>query len=618
MSSNKVTSTEVEKVVIKFAGDSGDGMQLTGTQFTGTSALLGNDLATFPDYPAEIRAPQGTVAGVSGFQVHIGGTDIHTPGDYADVLVAMNAAALKANLKWIKSSKTIIVDTDSFKKKDLTKAGWESNPLEDHSLDAYKVIKAPITSMTKEALKDLGLDAKTMARSKNMFTLGMVYWMFSRPLDHTEKFLNDKFGKKLPIVAEANIKALRAGRNYASTIEAIPNQITIIGSQTLEKGTYKNVMGNAATAWGILAASAKSGRDVFLGSYPITPATEILQEIAKHKHFGAKAFQAEDEIAGIASAIGASFAGSLPVTTTSGPGLALKGEAIGLAVMTELPLVVVNVQRGGPSTGLPTKTEQSDLMQALYGRNGESPVAVIAASSPADCFDYAFESAKVALEHMTPVILLTDGYLGNGSAPWKIVKMDELPTITPPIVKEGTENWKPYARDEKRLARTWALPGTPGLEHRIGGLEKDGITGNVSYVPENHQAMTEAREAKIDRIADFLPELQVEGAQEGELLVIGWGGTKGSLLTSVREMVDEGKSVGLAHFNYINPLQKNVKDILGKYKKIIVAELNLGQFANYLRMNFPEFEYKQYNKVQGLPFTTIELKDAFNQILNEN
>jgi 2-oxoglutarate ferredoxin oxidoreductase subunit alpha len=617
MSSNKVTSTEVEKVVIKFAGDSGDGMQLTGTQFSGTSALLGNDLATFPDYPAEIRAPQGTVAGVSGFQVHIGGTDIHTPGDYADVLVAMNAAALKANLKWVKSSKTIIVDTDSFKQKDLTKAGWESNPLEDGTLDSYKVVKAPITSMTKEALKDLGLDAKTMARSKNMFTLGIVYWMFSRPLEHTEKFLNDKFGKKLPLVAEANIIALRAGRNFASTIEVIPNQIKIVGTQTLKKGTYRNVMGNQATAWGFLAASAKSGRDIFLGSYPITPATEILQEVAKHKHFGAKAFQAEDEIAGIASTIGAAFAGSLPVTTTSGPGLALKGEAIGLAVMTELPLVVVNVQRGGPSTGLPTKTEQSDLMQALYGRNGESPVAVIAASSPADCFDFAFQSAKVALEHMTPVILLTDGYLGNGSAPWKITKMDELPEIVPPIVKEGTKDWEPYDRDEKRLARTWALPGTPGLEHRIGGLEKDGHTGNVSYVPENHQAMTDAREAKIEKIADFLPELEVEGAQEGELLVIGWGGTKGSLLTTVREMTDEGKSVGLAHFNFINPLQKNVKDILGRYKKIVVAELNLGQFANYLRMNFPEFEYLQYNKVQGLPFTTIELKETFNKILNE-
>ena len=616
--SQKVTSTEVEEVVIKFAGDSGDGMQLTGTQFSGTSALLGNDLATFPDYPAEIRAPQGTVAGVSGFQVHIGGTSIHTPGDYADVLVAMNAAALKANLQWIKSSKTIIVDTDSFKKKDLKKAGWETDPLEDDTLDAYKVIKAPITSMTKEALKDLGLDAKTMARSKNMFTLGMVYWMFSRPLDHTEKFLNDKFGKKLPVVAEANIKALRAGRNYASTIEAIPNQIKIVGKQALEKGTYKNVMGNAATAWGILAASAKSGRDIFLGSYPITPATEILQEIAKHKHFGAKAFQAEDEIAGIASTIGAAFAGSLPITTTSGPGLALKGEAIGLAVMTELPLVVVNVQRGGPSTGLPTKTEQSDLMQALYGRNGESPVAVIAASTPADCFDYSFEASRIALEHMTPVILLTDGYLGNGSAPWKIVKMDELPTITPPIVKEGTENWEPYARDDKKHARTWALPGTPGLEHRIGGLEKDGKTGNVSYVPENHEQMTHERQTKIEKIADFIPDLQVEGAQEGELLVIGWGGTKGSLLSTVLDMNEEGQSIGLAHFNYINPLQKNVKDILGRYKKIIVAELNLGQFANYLRMSFPEFNYKQYNKVQGLPFTTIELKDAFNKILNEN
>jgi len=616
MSSNKVTSTEVEQVVIKFAGDSGDGMQLTGTQFTGTSALLGNDLATFPDYPAEIRAPQGTVAGVSGFQVHIGRTDILTPGDNPDVLVAMNAAALKANLHNLKSNVTIIVDTDSFKKKDLAKAGWESDPLADHSLDAYKVIKAPITSLTKEALKDLGLDAKTMARSKNMFTLGMVYWMFSRPCEHTIKFLNDKFGKKAPLVAEANIKALRAGRNFASTIEAIPNQIKIVGQQVLEKGTYRNVMGNQATAWGLLAASEKSGRDIFLGSYPITPATEILQEVAKHKHFGAKAFQAEDEIAGIASTIGASFAGSLPVTTTSGPGLALKGEAIGLAVMTELPLVIVNVQRGGPSTGLPTKTEQSDLMQALYGRNGESPVCVIAASSPADCFDYSFQSAKIALEHMTPVILLTDGYLGNGSAPWKIVKMDELPEIVPPIAKEG-EEYFPYKRDAEKLARKWALPGTPGLEHRIGGLEKDGITGNVSYVPENHHAMTEARKDKVEKIADFLPDLQVEGAQEGDLLVVGWGGTKGSLLTTVREMNEEGASIGLAQFNFINPLQRNVKDVFSRYKKIVVAELNLGQFANYLRMNLPEFEYKQYNKVQGLPFTTVELKETFNKILNE-
>ena len=456
-----------------------------------------------------------------------------------------------------------------------------------------------------------------MARSKNMFTLGMVYWMFSRPLDYTEKFLEQKFGKKLPLVAQANIKALKAGRNYASTIEAIPNQIKITGTQTLEKGTYRNVMGNQATAWGILAASAKSGRDVFLGSYPITPATEILQEVAKHKHFGAKAFQAEDEIAGIASTIGASFAGSLPVTTTSGPGLALKGEALGLAVMTELPLLVVNVQRGGPSTGLPTKTEQSDLMQALYGRNGESPVAVIAASSPADCFDYSFHASKIALEHMTPVILLTDGYLGNGSAPWKIKKMDELPEIVPPLVGAGAENWKPYARNEK-LVREWAIPGTKGLEHRIGGLEKDSESGNVSHVPENHQKMTEVRAAKVAKIADYLPELQVEGDKEGDLLVIGWGGTKGSLLSAVRDMKEEGKSIGLAHFNYINPLQRNVKDILGKYKKIIVAELNLGQFANYLRINFPEFEYKQYNKVQGLPFTVIELKDEFNKVLNQN
>jgi 2-oxoglutarate ferredoxin oxidoreductase subunit alpha len=615
MSSNKITSTEFEKVVIKFAGDSGDGMQLTGTQFTGTSALMGNDLATFPDYPAEIRAPQGTVAGVSGFQVHIGRIDIHSPGDYPDVLVAMNAAALKANLKWVKASKTIIIDIDSFKAKDIAKAGFENNPLEDGSLDNFKVIKAPITSLTREALKDMGLDAKTMVRSKNMFTLGMVYWMFSRPLEHTEKFLNKKFGKKLPQVAEANIKALRAGHNYANTIEAIANQITVSKAH-LQSGTYKNVMGNQATAWGFLAASAKSGRELFLGSYPITPATEILQEIAKYKHFGAKGFQAEDEIAGISSAIGASFAGSLAITTTSGPGLALKGEALGLAVMTELPLVVVDVQRGGPSTGLPTKTEQSDLMQALYGRNGESPLPVIAASTPSDSFDFAFESSRIALEHMTPVVLLTDGYLGNGSAPWKIVKMDDLPEIHPPIVKEGVEDWHSYDRDENKLNREWAIPGTPGLEHRIGGLEKDSVTGNVSYDPENHQVMVNTRQAKVEKIADYIPELKTIGAEEGDLLVIGWGGTKGSLFTAVEELNKEGKKVGFAHFNYINPLQKNVDDILSRYKKVVVAELNLGQFANYLRMHFPNTEFLQYNKVQGLPFTTEELKDAFNNILN--
>ncbi len=608
-----VTTTELEKVVVKFVGDSGDGMQLTGTQFTDTSALLGNDLATFPDYPAEIRAPQGTVAGVSGFQVHIGQSRIHTPGDSPNVMVAMNAAALKANLHWMKPGSTIIVDIDSFKKKDLEKAGYESNPLEDGSLDNYHVIKGPITSLTKESVKNVeGLDNKSMTRSKNMFALGIVYYLFSRPLKHTENFLNTKFKSK-PIIIEANMKALHAGYNYADTIEAIQSIYTILPAE-MEKGTYRNVMGNQATAWGFLAAAEKSGRELFLGSYPITPASDILHELAKYKHFGCKAFQAEDEIAGICSAVGASYAGALAITTTSGPGLALKGEALGLAMMTELPLVVVNVQRGGPSTGLPTKTEQSDLLQAMYGRNGESPVAVVAASTPANCFDWAFEASRIALEHMTPVVLLTDGYLGNGSGPWKITSMDELPNIHPPVVPANTEGWQPYNRDEK-LARTWAIPGTAGLEHRVGGLEKDGVTGNVSYDPVNHEEMCKVRAEKIEKIVDYIPPQKIVGAQEGEVLIVGWGGTYGSLYSSVEKSFEEGKSVGLAHFSYLNPLPRNTADIFEKFKKIIVCELNLGQFQKLLQAKFPQFKFKSYNKVQGLPFTIDEINNLINEKL---
>ncbi|VAW27908.1 2-oxoglutarate/2-oxoacid ferredoxin oxidoreductase, gamma subunit / 2-oxoglutarate/2-oxoacid ferredoxin oxidoreductase, alpha subunit, partial [hydrothermal vent metagenome] len=505
---------EVDKVVIKFAGDSGDGMQLTGTQFTGTSALLGNDIATFPDYPAEIRAPQGTVAGVSGFQVHIGQAHIHTPGDNPDVLVAMNAAALKANLRDVAKGKTIIVDTDNFKRKDWEKAGFADDPLTSGELREYHVIEAPMTSLTRTALEGLGLDNKSMVRSKNMFALGMVYWMFSRPLEYTERFLKGKFGKK-PEVLAGNIKALKAGFNYADTIEAFSSASAVLPAD-MEPGLYKNVMGNEATAWGFLAAAEKSGKELFLGSYPITPATDILQELAKHRHFGAKVFQAEDEIAGITSAIGAAFAGDLAITTTSGPGLALKGEALGLAVMTELPLVVVDVQRGGPSTGLPTKTEQSDLMQALYGRNGESPVIVVAAKSPADCFNMAYRAAKIALEHMTPVLLLTDGYVANGSQPWKILRTEDLEDITPHEADKSMQNWQPYERDTASLARYWAYPGQAGYEHRIGGLEKDELTGNVSYTPENHEKMTHVREEKVQRVANYIPELEVDGAQEGD------------------------------------------------------------------------------------------------------
>jgi len=614
-----VEKQELEQVVIKFAGDSGDGMQLTGMQFTGTSALLGNDIATFPDYPAEIRAPQGTVAGVSGFQVHIGKTQVLTPGDHADVLVAMNAAALKANIHYVTVGKTIILDTDNFKRRDWEKAGFDEDPLASGVLDKFSVIEAPITSLTKTALSNMGLDNKSVVRSKNMFALGMVYWMFSRPMTHTENFLNKKFGKKAPIVAEANIKAMKAGYNYAETIEALSSVFTILPAD-LEPGVYKNVMGNQATAWGFLAAAEKAGLELFLGSYPITPASEILHEIAAHKHFGAKAFQAEDEIAGVVSAIGASFAGDLGITTTSGPGLALKTEAIGLAVITELPLVIVDVQRGGPSTGLPTKTEQSDLLQALYGRNGESPVIVIAASSPANCFDYAFEASKLALEHMTPVILLTDGYLGNGSQPWKIRTMAELPTITPKFVPdEHKEDWLPYMRDKESLARYWGIPGQKEFIHRIGGLEKDELTGNVSYDPVNHEHMVKTRAEKVKRVANYIPDLTVDGAQEGDLLVVGWGGTYGSLLTAINKCdCENDKSVGLAHFNYINPLPKNTAEVFGKFKKIIVCELNDGQFIHVLNANVPEFKYGRYNKIQGLPFTVAELHDAFNKILSED
>lgn len=605
---------ELDRVVVKFAGDSGDGMQLTGTQFTDTSALLGNDVATFPDYPAEIRAPQGTVAGVSGFQVHFGKRKVYTSGDLADVVVAMNPAALKANLVSIKRGGTFIVDTDSFGKKDLEKAGYETNPLEDGSLEEFQVIEAPITTLTKTALKDSGLDGKSVLRCKNMFSLGVVYWLYNRPSELTINFLNKKFQKR-PELAEANIKVLNAGIHYAETIEAFNTSYTISAAK-LEKGTYRNIMGNTATAWGFLAAAEKSGRDLFLGSYPITPASDILHELSKYKNLGVKTFQAEDEIGGVCTAIGASFAGDLAITTTSGPGLALKAEGIGLAVMTELPLVVVDVQRGGPSTGLPTKTEQADLLQALYGRNGESPVIVIAASTPSNCFYYAYMASKLALEHMTPVILLSDGYLGNGSEPWKIQTTKDLPDITPPLVKAGQE-YQPYARDLEKLSRKWAIPGTPGLEHRLGGLEKQDVTGNVSYDPKNHEKMVKLREEKVARVANFIPEQEVLFNQKGDLLVIGWGGTQGHLYNSTEQLVLEGNKIGLVHINYLNPLPKNLTNIFGKFKKIVVCELNRGQLVKHLRGVLPQFQYEQYNKIQGLPFRSDELIEEFSNLLKK-
>ncbi|MBT8234662.1 MAG: 2-oxoacid:acceptor oxidoreductase subunit alpha [Bacteroidia bacterium] len=605
----------LEQVVVRFAGDSGDGMQLTGTQFSDTSAMFGNDVATFPNYPAEIRAPQGSLYGVSGFQVHIGSVEISTPGDNLDLLVAMNPAGLKTNIKAVKPGHMIIVDSDAFTKKNLEKAKYESNPLEDGSLENYQVVEVSMTSLTKEALKDVqGLDNKSIIRSKNMFALGMVYWMYNRSKEHTIEFFNKKFKTK-PELIESNTKVLNAGYFYAETLELIPNDYTVAPAK-MPAGTYRIIMGNTATAWGFLAAAEKSGLELFLGSYPITPASDILHELVKHKHFGVKALQAEDEIAGISSAIGASFAGDLAITTTSGPGLALKGEALGLALMLELPLVVVDVQRGGPSTGLPTKTEQSDLLQAMFGRNGESPVILIAASTPANCFNYAYEAAKLTLEHMTPVILLTDGYIANGSAPWKIQSVDEMPEIKPLIIKEGSPEWQPYDRDKDTLARSWAIPGTPGLEHRVGGLEKDKLSGQVSYDPDNHQTMTDIRAEKIKRVQNYIPDLKPEFAHEGELLVVGWGGTYGNLYAAMKDLKQSGvDNIGLAHFNYINPLPKNTADVFGKFKKLLVCELNTGQFASILKMQFPQTRIEQFNKIEGLPFGTNELVEKINDVI---
>jgi len=609
----KTASETLEKVVIRFSGDSGDGMQLTGSQFTFTSALLGNDLATFPDFPAEIRAPQGTVEGVSGFQVQIGKIDIFTPGDEADVLVCMNAAALNSNLKWVREGGTLILDIDSFSKRDIEKAGYENSPLEDGSLAAFKVIKAPITSLVKTALEGLDLDMKGILRCRNMFALGMMYWLFDRSVDQTVAFLQQKFKKK-PSIVEGNTKALHAGYFYAETVEELPSTYKIPAAK-IAPGTYRHIAGNTATAWGFMAAAEKMGKQLFYGSYPITPASDILHELSKHKNLGIVTMQAEDEIAAICSAIGASYAGNLALTASSGPGIALKGEAIGLAVMCELPLVIIDVQRAGPSTGMPTKTEQADLMQALYGRNSESPMIVIAPSTPSNCFDFAFEAARLTMEHMTPVMFLSDGYLGNGSEPWKFPQMADLPEIKPPMSDLNGQQYQPYFRDKDKLNRYWVLPGTPGLEHRIGGIEKEDVTGNVSYDPENHEKMTKIRADKIARVANYIPMQEVIGSEEGDVLLVGWGGTFGSLLTACKELNKEGKKVGLAHFNYLSPLPKNTAEIFKKYEKIIVCELNMGQFANYLRGLHQHFNFEQFNKVQGLPFTVREIKDKVNEFL---
>lgn len=603
-----------EDVVIKFVGDSGDGMQLTGTLFSDTSALDGNDIATFPDYPAEIRAPHNTVAGVSGFQVHIG-RKIYSSGDKADVLVAMNPASLKSNLKWAKKGGVIIVDADTFDKEAIEKAGYTSNPLDDDTLSSYKVIRAPITSFTIETVKDIFTDRKSALKCRNMFALGMIFYIFGKTLDHTDAYLEKKFAKK-PEVVQANKSVVRAGYNFCENTGVMESQMLVQQAQ-MPKGKYRNITGNIATAWGLLAAAEKAGLPLFLGSYPITPATDILVELAKHKSLGARVFQAEDEIAGICSAIGASFAGAMACTSTSGPGLSLKSEAIGLAVMAELPLVIVDVQRGGPSTGLPTKTEQADLVQALFGRNGEAPCIVLAASSSANCFNWAFEAGRLALETMTPVILLSDGYLGNGSQLFRIPKMADLPKINPPFAKPNDPDYAPYNRNPETFVRQWALPGMDGLRHRIGGLEKLSGKGSVSTDSANHQQMVEYRKKKVEKVADRIPEQTIEGDKDADLLVVGWGGTEGALRCAVQELQAEGKSIAFTQFNYIMPLPKNTGDILRRHKKIIVCELNMGQFANYLRMNFEGLCFLQYNKVQGLPFEVSELKEVFNKILGE-
>jgi len=606
----EIQEQQIEEVTVRFAGDSGDGMQLTGTQFSDTTAILGNDLSTLPDYPAEIRAPAGTLYGVSGFQLHFSSNEIHTPGDVPDVLVAMNPAALKKNLPELKRSGLIILNTDSFDKKNLKLAEYEKNPIEDGTLSGYKVLDIPITTLTFAALEDSELSMKEKARCKNFFALGLMYWMYNRPMDQTIGWIEKKFKGKSAII-EANEKALMAGFNFGDITERFTTRYTIEPAK-LKPGTYRNISGNEATALGFVVAAEKAGLKLFLGSYPITPASEILQHLSNYKEFGVKTFQAEDEIAGITSAIGAAFGGSLAITTTSGPGLALKTEATGLAVITELPLVIINVQRGGPSTGLPTKTEQADLLQAMYGRNGEAPVAVIAASTPSDCFNMAIEASRLALKYMSPVILLTDGYLANGSEPWKIPSVESIPEI-PVEFHTDPETYKSYSRDEN-LVRPWAVPGTKGLEHRIGGLEKANITGDVNYDPDNHFEMVKLRAEKIQNMQGSIPDLKVDGDQDGDLLVIGWGGTYGAIREAVKHVRKKGYKVSQAHFKYINPFPKNTEKVLKKFKHILLPEINLGQLSKILKSEFL-LPIEQFNVVRGLPFRVGDIENKIIDVL---
>ena len=607
-------------VVIKFAGDSGDGMQLTGSQFTNNTALMGIDLATFPDFPAEIRAPQGTLPGVSGYQLRFSSDQIFTPGDECDVLVAMNAAALKTNLKTLKKGGKIIVNLEGFDAKNLRLANYPDgvNPLEDNSLDSYEVIRIDVTKMTREALKDFAIGMKEKDRAKNMFVLGFLYWMYNRDTASTEKFLKDKFSKK-PDIFESNVRALKAGYNYGDTTETFTTRYKVEKAK-LEPGTYRSIMGNQAISFALIAASQKSGLPLFLGSYPITPASDILHDLSKYKNFGVKTFQAEDEIAAITSAIGASYGGSIGVTSTSGPGMALKAEAMGLAVMMEIPLVICDIQRGGPSTGLPTKTEQSDLLQAYYGRNGECPMPIISASTPSDCFDAAYEAVRIAIQHMTPVILLSDGYIANGAEPWKFPESSQLPPIEVKFKKElgkGEEKYLPYLRDEK-LVRPWAIPGTPGLQHRIGGLEKQNITGNVNYEAENHQLMVKIRQEKVDKIADHIPLQQLDnGPEKGKLLVLGWGSTYGAINSAVAELLHEGYAVSHAHLRYVRPFPRNLGSILKNFEQVLIPEINNGQLIKIIRDQY-FVDAKGYNKIMGVPITKTELVMKLREMLGGN
>lgn len=614
------TEEVLQDVVIKFAGDSGDGMQLTGSQFTNNTALLGIDLATFPDFPAEIRAPIGTLPGVSGFQLHFSSNRIFTPGDECDVLVAMNAAALKVNVKNLKKGGKIIANTDGFDAKNLRLANYPDgiHPLEDGSLDNYELIKIDVTKLTREALREFEMGTKEKDRAKNMFVLGFLYWMYNRDMDNTINFLKEKFGNK-DVILQSNIKALQAGYFYADTTETFTTRYSVDKAK-MPGGLYRNIMGNQALSYGLIAASQKSGLQLFLGSYPITPASDILHELSRHKSFAIKTFQAEDEIAAITSAIGASYGGLLGVTTTSGPGMALKAEAMGLAVMLEIPLVIINVQRGGPSTGLPTKTEQSDLLQAYYGRNGECPMPVIAAATPSDCFSAVYEAVRIAVQHMTPVIFLSDGYIANGSEPWRFPKSDDLHKIEVKFKTElgdQEEKFMPYIRDEK-LVRPWAVPGTAGLEHRIGGIEKQNVTGNVSYDPDNHQLMVKIREEKVEKIAQYVPEQKIDnGPEKGKVLVLGWGSTYGAIKSAVSQLLAEGHEVAHAHLRYLRPFPRNLEVILRNFDHVLVPEINNGQLIKIIRDKYL-VDAKGYNKIMGVPITKGELVEAIKLLLEEN